>query len=136
MQLLSQAQESLSAIDKSSLKNIRSPTFSSLPKAIGDLQVENGIEASSLSEQDTSYYIEMIHRIKLQLKLPEYGEVRVELTLDRTGKVHKLYVLSSSSLNNQKYIEKNLTTVHFPPFGSHFPKESIHKFLIAISNDF
>jgi hypothetical protein len=61
----------------------------------------------SFEEQLVSYLHEALH-------LPELGEVKIELTLQKNGTVEKMVVLHAESLKNKTYLEKNLPLLRFP----------------------
>jgi hypothetical protein len=112
------------------------------PKKIGPLASEKGVIAagsgsdnSSLLPHEQTYLDELIRRLKLKLKLPDYGEIKVKLTIAKTGRVLKLAIISSKSQNNRSYIEKTIPSIVFPPFGSSFGHEQEHTFLINLSNE-
>lgn len=140
--LLSQVQENISKIEKSHSKinqtNISNNDFAPSPKAISGLQIDNFPNDNSrhqLSGKEASYRDELASRLKLLLKLPEYGEVKIKLTLDRSGKVATVIVLSAASTANRKYIEQKLQTLIFPAFGANFDQLTYYTFTITLCND-
>lgn len=140
--LLSQAQETIAKIDKSrdkvSLgKYSSSSNLVSSPGAISNLQIDALPEGNKqvLSDHEVSYRDELASRLKLLLKLPEYGEVKIKLTLERSGKVAKVVVVSTESAANRKYIEKTLPTLTFPAFGANFDQAKQFTFSITLSNE-
>lgn len=109
-----------------------------LPKQLGELSVDNlqfDEPGSTLGVRERGYRDELASRLKLMLKLPEYGIVKLKLTLNRLGKVIKLEILSSESSLNRKHIEKSLSSLSFPPLGDNFAKEKDHTFQITLSSD-
>ncbi|MBU6149797.1 MAG: hypothetical protein KGQ54_06345 [Verrucomicrobia bacterium] len=48
------------------------------------------------------------------LQLPDIGEVQIQLTLRKDGKVEGVKVLKAESENNRKYLEKQLPKLSFP----------------------
>jgi outer membrane biosynthesis protein TonB len=85
--------------------------------------------------REASYYDELVCRLKLGLRLPEYGPVRVKLTLSRQGQVQKVAVLSARSQKNRDYIKKMLAQMSFPNFGQNFGDEKEHTFHLNLSNE-
>lgn len=81
------------------------------------------------------YEEELVTRLRLLLRLPEYGAVRVAMTLNRKGQVQKIAVLAAESLKNQEYIEKTLPGIVFPGFLAHFEGEEQHEFVLSLSNE-
>jgi outer membrane biosynthesis protein TonB len=112
------------------------------PQAIANLASEGissiGVveeEGVPLSGKERTYYDELISRLKLSLRLPEYGEVRVRLTVSREGKASKVQILSAKSKKNRDYIQKALPHISLPRFGDNFTKESEHSFCLNLSNE-
>lgn len=140
--LLSQAQESIAKIDKSRdkvalAKSSSSGSSFSSPGAISSLQIDALPEGGGqkLSDHEISYRDELAGRLKLLLKLPEYGEVKVKLTLERSGKVAKVVVVAAESAANRKYIEKTIPTLTFSAFGSNFDHAAQFTFSVTLTND-
>jgi outer membrane biosynthesis protein TonB len=48
------------------------------------------------------------------LKLPEFGEVKIQLTVHKDGSVARLVVLKAESPKNKAYLEKNLLLLKLP----------------------
>jgi colicin import membrane protein len=134
-ELLSAAKEKIAKIDKS-----HDNFTSEMPvKSLGPIE-KLSVEAitpggSTLSPQEASYSDEIAHRLKLLLRLPQYGEVKVKLTLQRSGKVVKAVIVKSESSANSAYIEKMVQGISFPNFGKNFENEAEHTFLIVLSNE-
>ena len=113
---------------------------------VGALNVESGLVASGGGEEDgcegyataspeACYIGDLIRRLQLNVRLPEPGEVRVKLTLKRSGAICSVEVLSGSKASIKQAIEKKLMAVHFSPFGMSFSSESEHAFNLRLSND-
>lgn len=84
---------------------------------------------------EQSYEEILAARLKMLLTLPDFGDVRVRLTMERTGGVVSVSVLKSESADNRAYVEKILPTLRLPPFGKSFGVEPRHTFQIVLSND-
>lgn len=140
-ELLAKAQESIGKIPKNSgkisaIKN-SSTAIAALPSKIQGLHIDTITSDSggSLSATELSYRDELASRLKLLLKLPEYGQVKIRLTLERSGKVAKLEIVSAESSANRKYVEKTVPTLTLPAFGNYFSGKSEYTFAITLSND-
>jgi outer membrane biosynthesis protein TonB len=48
------------------------------------------------------------------LNLPEFGEVKIQLTIKKDGSVARLVVLQTESRKNKAYLEKHLPLLRFP----------------------
>jgi colicin import membrane protein len=143
-ELLAKAKENLAKIGVTKHKTIpKSPSKneeSSLPKQIQNLHIDslpqgNAVQGG-LNAKEISYRDEIAHRLKLSLKLPDYGSVQIKLTIDRSGKVAEMIITKSESAKNQQYLEKNLPTIYFPSFGTQFSGLSQYTFLITLNNDY
>jgi colicin import membrane protein len=137
-ELLTKAQNSIAQLDTSNkLSTIPSSLNASVPSQIDALQVETFPDPSAgkLNSQEMSYYDELASRLKLLLRLPEFGEVKVKLTLERSGKFVKVTIENSKSDANRKYVEKTMPSLKFPSFGSNFDKMSQYTFVISLSNE-
>lgn len=139
--LIAEAQESIAKIgeNKDNLAAKKTTdTLSEVPKAMTDLKIDSLFEIKgdiSLSSYVASYGEELVTRLKLLLRLPEYGDVKVNLTLDRAGKVSKVAILNADSMKNRSYIEKILPELSFPPFGTHYASAAEYTFSITLSNE-
>lgn len=140
--LLAQAQERIAKIDGNRHKAAPGTTgniaLSSVPKAITSLQIDTlptSPGGPALSAKEISYRDELAGRLKLLLRLPEYGDVKVKLTLDRAGKVVTVAIVSAESAANKKYIEKTLPDLTFPAFGASFGSDAQYTFSITLSNE-
>ncbi|MBS0654368.1 MAG: hypothetical protein JSR46_01195 [Verrucomicrobia bacterium] len=137
--------DALASLDKSAaLQNKRAAPSKAqqtrAPTAVATLSTESHVsveeDTASLSPQERTYVDELVQRLKLQLKLPEYGEVEIQLTLSRLGKVISVVCAKSKATKNSKYVEKKLKEMHFPPFGTHFPDVQEHTFRLQLKSDF
>jgi outer membrane biosynthesis protein TonB len=107
--LLQELQESIAKIDQKRDKIVngkkldtpKSPKFDS-----GSRDVE---------VKDESFHESLIAHLHEALNLPEYGEVKIQLTLNPDGSVAKVAVLKSESEKNRGYLEKSLPHLQFPP---------------------
>jgi colicin import membrane protein len=137
--LLAEAQEKIAKIAQNRDNNTApskrgEAVLAIMPGTITTLAIEQAVsgEEAPLSKSQSSYRDELAGRLKLLLILPEVGEVKLKLTLERSGKVAKLAMISSESTKNQHYIEKTLPTLSFPPPPS---GEGTLTFSITLSND-
>lgn len=108
-----------------------------VPQAIGALSSDSLVavvtDDEPLTGQERSYRDELIRRLQLALRLPEYADVTLQLTISRLGKMVALKSLKSSSKKNKSYVEKTLPTVHFPAFGQNFSNEKEHTFQLRLT---
>lgn len=140
-QLLKKAKETLSqAISNttpSPIKQEQTAASLTVPKLIGELKSESLIAQMDIfsgNSREADYQEELVGRLKSQLQMPEYGSVDIELTLSHTGKVIKFKILREESSRNRHYIEKNIPTMLFSPFGTSFEGKAEFTFAIRLSN--
>ena len=144
-QLLDKVKESIAKIDQSDHKDSYGQAIS-VPQSIGKLHIEaptssrgdsrgGGGDPGGAQSEEVQYSDELVQRLKLVLRLPEYGRVKVRLVIKRDGRVVRVEVISSQSEKNRKYVEERLTHVTFPNFGSHFAGQQEKTFPLTLSND-
>lgn len=139
--LIAQAKENIAKIGQSRDKGTVAAT-SGLPEgpSIGRLEslhidalpIDNGVK---FTPQESNYRDELASRLKLLLSLPEFGEVRLKLTLDRNGKVTKFEVIKAENSANRKYVEKAVPGLKLPPFGNNFGNSETYTFNITLKNE-
>lgn len=142
-ELLSRAQENIAKIgqtrDKISSTKISSFAETAIPGQLENLQIDalpvgSGVSAE-LSAKEISYRDEVAVRLKSALKLPDYGKVKLKLTLNRSGKVATVVIVNSENVQNKEYIEKTVPKLIFPPFGTRFGDASQFTFMVSLNND-
>lgn len=138
-ELLTKAQESIAKIDKSRDKitanKVSASAMPNVPGSINKLQIDAlpSISGSPLSSRETSYCEELASRLKLLLHPPERGDVKVKLTLERSGHFVKVEIVSATSAPNRKYFEQMLPTLSYPGFGSNFDNLAQYTFVISLT---
>lgn len=122
--LIAQARERLSQVKKTS-------------QTLDDVSLVDAMQIDSLEGgvEDHGYYTLIATTLRKNLRLPEYGEVKVHLCLDCQGTVVQVNIISAQNENNSRYVEKVLPSVQFPPFGKAFQNEKEHTFTITLAND-
>lgn len=143
-QKMAKAKETLAKMGETRDKLTASPSVNlettALPKELASLHVdalpfsdEGG--ASTWGTKEASYSDEVAYRLKMNLKLPDYGAVKIRLTIDRAGKVLKVETLKSESNKNKTYVESKVPTLLFPSFGQKFQGVPQNTFVITLQND-
>lgn len=135
LELLSQAKDKMVQSNPSK-PEIAFNSLSDTPKLIENLQIDALPTSSGLPElnaKEISYRDEVAYRLKIGLKLPDYGEIKIKLTLQKTGKVAQVQIVSSKSEKNKQYVEKVVPTLSFPSFGGQFDGASEYTFLITLT---
>lgn len=107
-----------------------------MPKPLGSLLSEFASvdSAETLSAKELAYRDELAQRLRLHLKLPEYGEVKLKLRVNRKGTIEAVEVIAFQSKINAVYLEKELPKLRMPEFGSNFSGLESFEFNIVMSN--
>ncbi|MBA3720880.1 MAG: hypothetical protein H0W88_00590 [Parachlamydiaceae bacterium] len=142
-ELISKAKESVAKIgetrDKIGTAKIASLDSTSIPKQLENLQIDALPVGTNtpveLSVKEANYRDEVAYRLKSALRLPDYGSVKIKLTLDRSGRVASVSIVSSESSKNKQYVERTLPSMIFTPFGSRFGDAAQYTFMITLNND-
>ncbi|MCB1136467.1 MAG: hypothetical protein KDK78_09380, partial [Chlamydiia bacterium] len=74
--------------------------------------------------------------LQQMLCLPDYGEVQIEVIVDRFGKLQGWELVSARSSVNRDYVKAHLPKLVFPRFQDSFDGEDEHRFLICLGNQF
>lgn len=139
--ILQQVQESIANIEGRSDKLVASLKNDSknkpvVPGKIEGLSIETkSFEGTNFNDKESAYSEELAARIRLFMKLPEYGSVDVALVLKRSGEFVSLKILGSESARNKAYVESILPTVSFSPFGKSFATHDTYTFHITLTNE-
>lgn len=113
--------------------------IATLPKVVTALQVDapSSIQfegTGGFTKTEINYRDKMEAFLKGALRLPEFGEVEIKLTLSQKGKVTKVTIVKTKSVKNSAYIERTLPNLIFPPFDHLFEGASEHTFTIMLHN--
>lgn len=122
--LLEEIEEFTSQIEEKKEKVYSKPQLE-IPQAIVSWQDPGIVFGQVDSYQDT-----LVSYLHQSLNLPEYGEVKIALTLRDDGSVTKVVVLKAESVKNKEYLEKNLPLLKFPR-----PEGKEHVFVLTFINE-
>lgn len=109
--LLNDLEESIAKIDEKPDKRSSSRKLE-LPSKLAPVQLDGAEERGS---GEGEYQATLIGYLKESLHLPDYGEVKVQLTLRADGSVVNLLVIKTESEKNREYLELHLPHLRFPP---------------------
>ena len=100
------------------------------------LKIAPKIETSESFETDLapSYEQFLIAYLQTVLDLPEYGEVKIEIEIDRFGNLLRCAVLESRSAKNGEFLKKRLPELSFPCFNDFGITDLTLTFNIAFRN--
>lgn len=136
--LLASAEESIAKIDKNRDKGgaKASKAGMTVPGKIDKLQIDAiTVGGDVLTGTEATYRDELSMKLRRLLRLPEFGDVKLKLTLERSGKIANVSVLSAQSSLNRTYIESTLPTLKFSDFGKNFSGQSQYTFVINLTNE-
>jgi hypothetical protein len=86
-------------------------------------------------KQESDYVASLTHYLHTALHLPDFGAVKMELTVREDGSIAKLLVLKAESEENRKYLEKHIPLLHFPPLQGEYAKNNTHAFVLTFCNE-
>ncbi len=127
-EILNELKESLTKLEK--IVPPENKSLLTLPKNIQSLHLDQ-VEQT----KETHYFVLLAQTLKVELELPEYGDVKLELTVLHTGRVLKLRVLAAASEKNQRYLELNIPKLSLPQFNEDLKNENEHTFTLTFCNE-
>ncbi|MCH9611526.1 MAG: hypothetical protein S4CHLAM81_08870 [Chlamydiales bacterium] len=119
--------------DRSALKKLLQESLETASSTKSEKVVQPQKVESLKSEALTfaSYESLLVEYLEQLLELPVQGDVKLRLTLDRSGKVCGCEVVSACDAN-RRYIESEISMLRLPPFESHFKGEAKRTFPITL----
>jgi outer membrane biosynthesis protein TonB len=128
--LLSQVKDKISKVNKSEMARASTSASGAMTPAMpGALQIE---APGSWDFLESAYQEDLAGRLKLLLRLPEYGEVKLSLTLSRSGAVQQVKIISAKSAANRTYVTQTLPSHKMPAFGDNFGNVEKYTFIITL----
>ena len=100
---------------------------SSLQVPLGSLEYEESSASADIISSLVGYLQGYLH-------LPDIGEVQIQLTLYKNGKIETMKVIKAESEKNRKYLEEQLPKLSFP--GINLDSVSSRSFLLTFCNKF
>jgi outer membrane biosynthesis protein TonB len=137
--LIDSLEESIAKIEKKQDKVDRKETLNA-PIAPAPLQLDSlkKIESTAtdtlLSDED-DYRNILVECLRSSLNLPDFGEVKMQLTIRTDGTVVQMRVLNSASEKNRVYLENSLRSLRFPPLLGELSRNKQHTFQIVFCNE-
>lgn len=132
--LLQELEEGIAKIESLSPLPKEKQGKGSIP-ALNPLQCDTITPSKKENVQDSTSYTDLlVNTMRSMLSLPEYGEVKLQLTLRQDGTVVKIVVLNSQSKQNARYLEMILPSVVFPKFGNGPNTDQEQTFLLTFCN--
>jgi hypothetical protein len=131
--LLKELEESIAKIESKSDKGIGKKTaFSNKSLAPIALQIDTPWNEAEGIGDYKDILVDYLHQV---LSLPDYGEVKIQLSLRRDGTVCKVVVLKAQSERNKQYLESNLPRLKFPHFDEADANKTEYTFVLTFCNE-
>jgi hypothetical protein len=122
---MAKAKQSMASVEGAKIEKSSATVVK--PTKLGALNIE--------SAGPPSYKRALESKLRSLLTLPEYGDVKIKLTLNRVGKVLKVEILSAKSKRNQSYIEQTLGAATMPAFGENFAGTDQQTFTLTLTSE-
>lgn len=90
------------------------------------------IKEESYSESDLGSYL--IGYLQNSLQLPEYGRVKIQLTIDHLGRLSSCEVLEAISIKNAEFLRAELPQLVYPRLSDFGINKKSHTFIISFTN--
>jgi hypothetical protein len=97
-----------------SLETFSSEAKSNRPSLLIPSKVQPKAQITTESNLDPTYGEFLIAYLQTSLDLPEYGEVRTKLEIDRFGKLIDCEIVEAKSLKNAEFLKNQLPQLTFP----------------------
>ena len=136
--LLKELEESIAKIENKSDKGTTNKKASISNKAFVpiSLQIDTPSSEFSNNEEGQGDYTEtLINHLHQCLSLPDYGEVKIQLSLRQDGTVDKVVVLKTQSEKNRQYLENHLPRLRFPRFDGSYASKKEWTFTLTFCNE-
>ncbi len=135
-ELLAKAKESIAKIDLKKEKLKSNESDEPAIKQIAALQSEATLAevSGTFGVHEASYISDLVLRLQCGLKLPEFGDVTIDLTISKFGIAESVIIVAAASRKNAKYAEETIPAILFAPLGSNFGTATKYTFRITLSN--
>ena len=121
--------EKLVEMVKKSLNSLNHPSHT---VEVLETKQQMGTLACESLTFESFYQDQLAAFLKNALTLPEKGNVKLFLKLNRDGIVRGITVKEGASSCNQKYVESTIPLLRLPPFEKNFKGKSVHTFSIIL----
>jgi hypothetical protein len=129
--LLKELEESIAKIEN---KKAVSKVIST-GKALTPIPLQIDLLSSDHEDLSADYADLLVGHLHHSLTLPDYGEVKIQLSLRQDGSVSKLIVLKTESEKNKRYLENNLPKLNFPRFEGTYSNKKECTFILTFCNE-
>jgi type II secretory pathway component HofQ len=125
----------LAALAKELEKNIAHMETGAVQRKFTPAQKGARLQIDLQEESANDYVPVLTHFLHTALHLPDFGAVKMQLTVRRDGSVAKLLVLKTESEENRKYLETQIPLLRFPPLQGEYAKSGEHVFVLTFCNE-
>jgi hypothetical protein len=134
--LLQELEESIAKIESKSDKGAAAKRAPDKSKTFAPilLQIDSPL-GNDASGEEGDYTDALVSHLHHSLSLPDYGEVKIQLSLRQDGSVAKLVVLKTQSEKNKQYLESNLPRLKFPRFDGAYANKKEYTFILTFCNE-
>lgn len=111
-----------------------SGSLSALSKPPSLIVPKNVSEPVFVEECEISYGKRIAGFLQNSLELPEFGEVKVDLELNSSGRIIRAEIIEAKSKKNGEFLKKRLLELDLPCFNDDKKSDAILKFTITFKN--
>jgi outer membrane biosynthesis protein TonB len=136
--LLQELEESIAKIENKSDKGVTRKIAPVGSKTFAPILLQIDIPSVELSDAEdgrSDYTDTLVSHLHQCLSLPDYGEVKIQLSLRQDGTVAKVVVLKTQSEKNKQYLESNLPRLKFPRFDGAYASKRECTFTLTFCNE-
>lgn len=117
------------------LNNVKTSPYGKANDATKNITLRKNDNLAGKGQESITYEMAIASFLRQWLKLPEYGSVKVSLTLSPDGKVVKLRTLTSESELNRHFVEERIPRLIFPVAGNNLAKQSNKTLTLVLQNE-
>ncbi|NGX33861.1 MAG: hypothetical protein K1060chlam1_00203 [Candidatus Anoxychlamydiales bacterium] len=130
LSLLDTLEKQINSLDEK--KEIIKTTDLKIPKKVKILDIDKKIE-NTVFDNFSKFKQLLVKEMQDNLKLPEYGSVKVSFTIHPSGKITDVLILDSKSEINQSYLKNSLSELSFNNMEKVFNEKQ--KLIVIFKND-
>ncbi len=104
-------------------------------KTIAPLSLQIDIPSNAMATEEGDYAETLAAYLHQALSLPDFGEVKIQLSLRQDGTVAKVVVLKTQSEKNKQYLESTLPRLRFPRFDGAYATKKEYTFMLTFCNE-
>lgn len=133
VELLKQLEQSLAKMEQPQASTPSSPAKKQSAFSAPTLKIDHLV--GDEEEGDAGYESQLITFLHNSLNLPEFGEVKMKLTLQNNGTCVKMQVIRAQSAKNRRYLEEQLPKLRLPSFIGMLASKKEQTFVVTFCNE-